>query len=153
MADKIDDLILQMQHLEASAKASAHARGGDRLKSKAQRLALSAKAELDAAEKGLAEGEAKMKKAVTPGLSPLDAAELITEGRRLVDQNKSAVVKARAKYNFALDAMAAGERAEFDTVQAELHLQMANDLDPGGPLSTDTSAPASSSTPKAPKGT
>jgi hypothetical protein len=144
MSDKVDDLILQMQHLEASARAAEEARSGersaDKLKTKALRVADAARVELADAEKKLAEGEAKLSRARTPGLPTLEAAELFTEGRALVEQNKPAVVKARARLNFALDAMDEADRRAWDALQAdaraETHAQLADELKPGGAISS-----------------
>jgi hypothetical protein len=159
MSDKVDDLILQMQHLEASAKEQGKARGAqipaDRLKSRAHQMAASAQAELQAAQSALAEGEEKLQRARTPGLPPLEAADLQLEGRRLVELNKPAVVKARARYNFALDAMDEADRRGWEALQAEAraeaHAQLAAELEPGGALST--AAPAAPAGDSKPKGT
>src|SRR5207249_9707964 len=138
--DKVDDLLLQMQHLEASARAAEKARVGqisaDKLKTRALRVAGAAQAELDEAQKELAEGEAKMQRARTPGMDPRQAGELHSEGRLLVEKWKPAVIKARAKLNFALDAMDEADRRSWEALQAEAHAeahaQLADELKPGG---------------------
>ena len=158
MSDKVDDLILQMQHLEAGARASEKARGSqlsaDKLKTKALKLAGASQAELESAQKKLAEGEAMTARARTPGLDAREAGELMLQGRLLVEQNKPAVVKSRAKLNFALDALDEADRRAWDALQAEAHAeahaQLAGELEPGGALST-AGAPAAG-VPDEPKG-
>ncbi len=135
MSDKVDDLILQMQHLEAQAKKAGQARfwerSADKLKSRALKLAAAAQQELEDAQKKLSEGEAMQAKARTPGIDPREAGELMLQGRLLVEQNKPAVVKARAKVNFALDAMDEADRRAWEGLQAdaqaEAHGQLATD--------------------------
>ena len=149
MSDKVDDLILQMQHLEASVKAAGDARIGqisaEKLKTRALKIAAAAKAEMDAAQAKLAEGEEKMQKARTGGLGAREAGELFTEGRALIEQNKPAVVKARAKYNFALDQMDEADRRDWEALQAEAraetHAQLADELKPGGAISSAAAPP------------
>jgi len=144
MTDKVDDLILQMQHLGASVRAAGQARGweeaAEKLKGKAMRLAATAQADLARAEEKLREGEEKLRRAREPGISPLEAAELQTEGKRLVEENKPAAVKARAKVNFAQDQMDEADRRSWDALQAsaraEAHAQLADELVPGGAISS-----------------
>ena len=150
MSDKADDLILQMQHLEASARAAEKARAGnlgaDKLKTRALKLAAAAQAELAEAQKKLTEGEDKLAHARQPGVEPRLAGELFGEGRALVEQNKPLVVKARAKLNFARDAMDEADRRAWEALQAdaqaEAHAQLAEELRPGGAISTSSAFPA-----------
>jgi hypothetical protein len=136
MSDKVDDLILQMQHLEASAKKASQARwsqiAADELKSKAMRLAAAAQSEVDEAQKKVAEGEELQHRARTPGLPPLEAGDLLRRGRALIDQYKPALIKARARVNFALDQMDEADRKAWQALQAEAlaeaHAQLADDL-------------------------
>ena len=135
MPDDVDELILKMQHLAAQARESEHARnaegGAAQLKSKAQQMAHEAQAEVDAAQKALDEGEAKVAKAHQPGLPPLEAADLLVAGRQEAQDAKTRLVKARARLNFALDRMDDAERQEWDALQAsaraETHGQLADD--------------------------
>ncbi|MBS2020890.1 MAG: hypothetical protein JST92_00645 [Deltaproteobacteria bacterium] len=154
MPDDVDDLILKMQHLEAAAKAErdAHARSGwaERMKSKAQKMAAEAQAEVTAAEAAEADGAAKVAKAKTPGLPPLEAADLFTSGRQQVLDSKTRIVKARARLNFALDQMDEAERAEYESLRAaamaEAHTQLADSGDDGA---HPTGIPGTSGTPDA----
>src|SRR6266851_5135722 len=128
MPDEVDELILKMQHLEAQARAQREAQAlegrGKSLKSRAQQVAWAAQAEQRA-------GEEKLQRARDPGLKPIAAADLLEEGRRLADDARSRVVKARAKLNFALDQMDQAERREYEALRAdaraEAHRQMADD--------------------------
>ena len=127
----------------------------DKLKTQALKLAAQAQADLETAEKKLAEGEAKLQTARTPGLPPLEAADLLTAGRQLVQENKPAVVKARAKLNFALDRMDDADREAWKALQAEAradaHAQLATELFPGGaPLSSSGAQPAPALAPPSP---
>src|SRR5712692_4543982 len=181
MPDEVDELILKMQHLEAQARAQREAQAlegrGKSLKSRAQQVAWAAQAELSAAEAQQRAGEEKLQRARDPGLKPIAAADLLEEGRRLADDARSRVVKARAKLNFALDQMDQAERREYEALRAdaraEAHRQMADDpLFKGttpaptatatatatstatpNPTSPSTPNPTSSSTPAAPRKT
>ncbi len=143
MTDKVDDLLLQMDHLAASARAAEKARAGnlsaDKLKTRALKLAGASQADLDEAQRKLAEGEDKLARARQPGVEPRLAGELFTEGRALVEQNKPAMIKARAKLNFALDAMDEADRRAWEALQAdaqaEAHAQLATELGPEGAAS------------------
>src|SRR6267378_3754994 len=145
MPDEVDELILKMQHLEAQARAQREAQAlearGKSLRSRAQQIAWSAQAELSAAE--------TQQRAGDPGLKPIAAADLLEEGRRLADDGRTRVVKARAKLNFALDQMDEAERREYEALRvdarAEAHRQMAEDpLFKGTPVSTSpTPSPTS----------
>lgn len=136
MSDKVDDLILQMQHLEASARKSGQARwaqlAADELKSKALRLAAAAQQDVEEAQKKVAEGEELQQRARTPGLPPLEAGDQLRDGRALVDQYKPILIKARARLNFALDQMDEADRKAWEALQAdahaEAHAQLADDL-------------------------
>jgi hypothetical protein len=147
MPDDADELILKMQHLEAQARAQEEARRladrGKSLRSRAQQVAWAAQAELDAAEKQQHDGEEKLHRARGGGLPPIEAAELISEGRRLADEGKRGAVKARAKLNFALDQMDEADRRDYEAIRAEAraetHGQLADDplfRKPGGPSSS-----------------
>jgi hypothetical protein len=135
MPDEADELILKMRHLEAQARAQEEARRleerGRSLKSRAQQMAWAAQIELDAAEKEQREGEDKIEKAKTPGTPPLDAADLLLEGRRLAAEGRTRVVKARARLNYLLDQLDESERAEITALRAsaraETHGQLAED--------------------------
>ena len=161
MSDKVDDLIQQMQHLEASTKAAGQARVGnlraDKLKTQAMKVAAAAQADLDVSQKKIEEGEAKLLKARTPGLPPLEAADLLTEGRALVTEHKPSVIKARAKLNFALDRMDEADRAAWEALQAEAraeaHAQLATELFPGSAASSPMPDGAPAGTGAAPAGT
>ena len=135
MPDEVDELILKMQHLEAQARAQREAQAldarGKSLRSRAQQVAWSAQRELSAAEAQQREGEDKLQRARDPGLRPIAAADLLEEGRRLTDDARTRVVKARAKLNFALDQMDEAERASWLALQAgaraDTHAQLADD--------------------------
>jgi hypothetical protein len=135
MPDDVDELILKMQHLAAQARAQREAQvlaaHGKSLKSRAQQIAWAAQAELSAAEAQQREGEEKLDRARGPGLTPIAAADLLEEGRRLADEGRTRVVKARAKLNFALDQMDEADRREYEALRAEAraeaHAQMADD--------------------------
>ncbi len=133
MPDEVDDLILQMQHLVAEARASTAARSiGDRaarLKTQAQTLAAQAQEELESAQKAQADGEAMLSRARTPGLAPLEAADLLVAGRTQAQDGKTRAIKARARLDFALSRMDEAEREEWNAMQAqaaaETHAQLA----------------------------
>ncbi|HYR19535.1 MAG TPA: hypothetical protein VEQ15_08595 [Myxococcales bacterium] len=156
MPDEVDELILKMQHLEAQARAQREAQAlegrGKSLKSRAQQVAWAAQAELSAAEAQQRAGEEKLQRARDPGLKPIAAADLLEEGRRLTEDARSRVIKARAKLNFALDQMDQAERREYEALRAdaraEAHRQMAEDpLFKGTPpASTPTPSPTSTPT-------
>src|SRR6267143_6950978 len=154
MPDEVDELILKMQHLEAQTRAQREAQAlearSKSLRSRAQQVALSAQVELSSAEAQQREGEEKLQRARDPGLKPIAAADLLEEGRRLMDESRTRLVKARAKLNFALDQMDEAERREYEALRAdaraEAHRQMAEDpLFKGTPSSTSSSLSASSS--------
>ena len=115
MPDDADELILKMQHLEAQARAQEEARAkqgrSDKLKSKAQQMAVEAQQEVSAAEE-------ELRKA---GGAQTDEAR----------EAKTRAVKARARLNFALDQMDEAERAEWEALRAEAraeaHGQLADD--------------------------
>ena len=155
MPDEVDELILKMQHLEAQARAQREAQAlegrGKSLKSRAQQVAWAAQAELSAAEAQQRAGEEKLQRARDPGLKPIAAADLLEEGRRLADDARSRVVKARAKLNFALDQMDQAERREYEALRAdaraEAHRQMADDPLFKGTTPAPTAAATATSTP------
>src|SRR6185369_15864639 len=135
MPDDADELILRMRHLEAQARAQQEARakrgGASKLRTGSQRLAAESQRELQAAEAALKTAEEKQEQARTGGLSPLDAADLLVQGKAEADDARVRVVKARAKLNFALDRMDDVERQEWEALQAEAraetHAQLADD--------------------------
>src|SRR2546430_560933 len=153
MPDEVDELILKMQHLEAQARAQREAQAldarGKSLRSRAQQVAWSAQRELSAAEAQQREGEDKLQRARDPGLRPIAAADLLEEGRRLTDDARTRVVKARAKLNFALDQMDEAERREYQALRAdaraEAHRQMAEDPLFKGVAATSSSPSATTS--------
>jgi hypothetical protein len=135
MPDEADELILKMRHLEAGARAQEEARRleerGRSLKSRAQQMAWAAQIELDAAERQQREGEDKIERAKLPGTPPLDAADLLVQGKQLAAEGRTRVVKARARLNYALDQMDESERNELEALRAgaraETHAQLAED--------------------------
>ena len=151
MPDEADELILKMRHLEAEARAQEEARRleerGRSLKSKAQQIAWTAQIEVDAAEKQQREGEEKIERAKAPGMPPLDAADLLREGKQQSAEGRTRVVKARARLNYALDQMDESERQELEALRAaaraETHAQLAED-----PLFAKAQPAAPDSSPK-----
>jgi hypothetical protein len=137
MPDEADDLIRKMRHLAAAAREAMRARAlaanTARLRTALQRMAAEAQAELAAAERDGAEGEEKAARARTPGLAALTAADLLAEGRDLLEGARGHAVKARARLNFALDKMDQAERREWEALQAEArseaHAQLADSGD------------------------
>ena len=129
MPDEVDDLILKMQHLEAEAREAQTARhlGGRStgLKSRAQQMAAQAQTDLEAAQKEQAEGETAVQRARTPGLAPLEAADLLVGGRAKAQEGKTRVVKARARLDFALGQMDEADHQAWDAMQAETHASLA----------------------------
>jgi hypothetical protein len=139
MPDGVDDEILKMQHLEAEARARMEERASqehaEKLKSVAGRMALESQQEIDAAQAQLDAAEAKQAKGRTPGTPPLEAADLLTEGRIASQEAKSRLVKARARLNFALDRLDDAERAAWDALhvgaRADAHGQLASESNAG----------------------
>ena len=135
MPDEADELILKMQHLEAQARAQEQARPGQahagKLKSRAQQMAFEARQEVAAAEAAQQIAEEKQQKARDPATPPLDAADLLVQGKAEAQEAKGRLVKARARLNFALDQMDEADRREWDALQAdaraETHGQLAED--------------------------
>ena len=135
MPDEADELILKMQHLEAQARADAQARTSQEraalLKTKAQKMAFEAQQEIAAAESALARAEEKQQKARDPATPPLQAADLLVEGKSEGQDAHTRLIKARARLNFALDQMDEAERGEWEALQAEAraetHAQLADD--------------------------
>src|SRR5512140_3370180 len=140
MPDSPDELILKMQHLEAQAKAQQEERGLrnglDRFKSAAQHLAAEAQAEIDRLEKAQDEAEKQMEALKVDGVQPEEAPPYLA-ARAQADEAKKALIRARAKLNFALDQMNEVERREYEAfraeARAEYHGQMAE-----GPLFNKT---------------
>jgi hypothetical protein len=135
MPDEVDDSILKMQHLEAQARAQVKERSAqaaaDSLKTRAQKLAYEAQQEIAAAQQQLDAGEGKQQQARMPGTPPLDAADLLTQGKSEAQAAKIRLVKARARLNFALDQMDEGERKAWEALQsgarADAHGQLADE--------------------------
>jgi hypothetical protein len=135
MPDDADELILKMQHLEAQARAQHEARTGQvgvqRLRTAAQRLAAESQQELAAAEAALKAAEEKQERARGGELPPLEAADLLVQGKAEATEATARAIKARARLNFALDKMDEAERREWEALQAEAraeaHAQLAED--------------------------
>ena len=135
MPDEADELILKMQHLEAQAREQEQARSGQartsQLKSRAQQMAVESQREIDAAEELQRVAEEKQRKARDPATPPLDAADLLVQGKGEAQDARQRLVKARARLNFALDQMDEAERREWEALQAdaraEAHGQLAED--------------------------
>ena len=130
-----DELILQMQHLEAQARATLDAKasrqGLDRLKSQAQKLAWKTQAEVAALEKVRDEGDARLDELRKDGVQSHEAQEFVKVKAAIDDAGKR-LIKARAQLNFALDRMSEVERREYEAfhaeVRAETHGALAEDL-------------------------
>jgi hypothetical protein len=135
MPDEVDDSILQMQRLEAQAKAQVEERAAqvaaDSIKTRAQKLAFEGRQEIDAAQKLLDAAEAKQSQARAPGIAPLEAADLLTQGKTEAQEARIRLIKARARLNFALDRMDEAERLAWDAMQtgarADAHGQLADE--------------------------
>ena len=135
MPDDADELILKMQHLEAQARAQQDARakqsGAGRVKTAAQQLVFEARQQLEEAEAAQRVAEDKQERARTAGLAPLEAADLLAQGKAEAQEARTRAVKARARLNFALDRMDDAERREWEALQAEAraetHAQLADD--------------------------
>jgi hypothetical protein len=146
MPDDADELILKMQHLEAQAREQARARssqaGAEKLKTRAQQIAFEAQQELSQAEQALQAADAKQQMARAPGTPPLDAADLLVQGKAEAQDARTRAIKARARLNFALDQMDEAERREWDALRAdaraETHGQLADDPLLNKPPSGDT---------------
>jgi hypothetical protein len=134
MADSADELILQMQHLQAQSRASLEARaaksGLERLKSAAQRLAWDTSKEVLESEAVIAAGEARLEQLQVGGVTREEAPEYVAV-KAAVDAARKRLVKARAQRDFALDRMDQVERREYEAfhaeVRAETHGQLAED--------------------------
>jgi ATP-dependent 26S proteasome regulatory subunit len=130
-----DELILQMQHLQAQAKNQLEARanraGLDRIKSATQKLAWKSQVEVDECETIEREGEARLEQLREGGVSREEAPEYVAVKAK-IDDAKKRLVKARAQLNFALDRMEEVERREYlafhAEVRAETHGALADDL-------------------------
>lgn len=129
-----DELILQMQHLAAQARATRQANGArsglDRLKSSAQKLAFEKQTEVDALDQAISGAEDRIAELRKDGVQGAEAKEFLALST-LIDDSKKQLVKARAQLNFALDRMEVAERAEYEAfhaeVRAETHGQLADD--------------------------
>jgi hypothetical protein len=135
MPDDADELILKMQHLEAQAREQELARTGqvrtEQLKTRAQKMALEAQQEVASAEEAQRLAEEKQEKARDPATPPIEAADLLIQGKAEAQEAHARTVKARARLNFALDKMDEAERREWEALQAdaraEAHGQLAED--------------------------
>jgi hypothetical protein len=135
MPDEADELILKMQHLEAQAREQEKARSGgvktEQLKTRAQQMAAEAQREVAAAEEAQRAAEEKQPKSRDPLVPPLEAADLLIQGKSEAQDAHVRLVKSRARLNFALDQMDEAERREWEALQAEAraeaHGQMAED--------------------------
>lgn len=135
MPDEADELILKMQHLEAQAREQEKARSGEasagRLKTRAQQLAFDSQQEVAAAEEAQRLADEKQQKSRDPATPPLEAADLLVQGKAEAQDARTRLVKARARLNFALDQMDEAERREWEALQAdaraEAHGQLAED--------------------------
>ena len=135
MPDEADELILKVQQLEAQARAQEQARSGQaktsQLKSRAQQMAVESQQAVAAAEEAQRIAEAKQQQARDPATPPLDAAELLVQGKAEAQDAHVRLVKSRARLNFALDQMDEAEHREWDALQAdaraETHGQLADD--------------------------
>ena len=135
MPDDADELILKMQHLEAQARAQQEARakqsGDGRVKTAAQQLAFEARQQLEESEAAQKIADDKLQRARAGGLSPLEAGDLLAQGKAEAQEARTRAVKARARLNLALDKMDEVERREWEALQAEAraetHAQLADD--------------------------
>ena len=135
MPDEADELILKMQHLEAQARAQQDARTKQAdvagLRTAAQRLAAESQHDLAAAEAAEKAAAEKQERARSGGVPPLQAADLLAQGKSEANEARTRAVKARARLNFALDRMDEAERREWEALQAEAraetHAQLAED--------------------------
>jgi hypothetical protein len=129
-----DELILQMQHLAAQARAqrdsSAARKGLDRLKSSAQKLAYEKQTEVDTLEQTITGAEDRLVELKKDGVQGLEAKEYLALSD-LIEASKKQLVKSRAQLQFALDRMEVVERREYEAfhaeVRAEHHGSMADD--------------------------
>ena len=129
-----DELILQMQHLAAQAKATRAASGPraglDRLKSSVQKMAYEKQTEVDALTQAIAGAEERVEELRKGGIVGDEAKEYVAL-RNLIDDSKKQLVKSNAQLQFALDRMELVERREYEAfhaeVRAETHGQLAED--------------------------
>ena len=132
--DSADELILQMQHLQAQATTTREAerlRGSaDKLKSAAQRLAYASQREVTALEKAQEESQQELDAIKVDGVQSSEALAFVA-ARNKGEEAKKGLVKARAKLNFALDQLSEVDRREYEAfhaeVRAETHGQLAED--------------------------
>ncbi|MDP3237699.1 MAG: hypothetical protein Q8S33_33020 [Myxococcales bacterium] len=129
-----DELILQMQHLAAQAKATRAASGQraglDRLKSSTQKMAFEKQTEVDALTQAISGAEERVEELRKGGIVGDEAKEYVAL-RNLIDDSKKQLVKSNAQLQFALDRMELMERREYEAfhaeVRAETHGQLAED--------------------------
>src|SRR4051812_26138850 len=114
MPDGVDDSILALQRLEAEARGRMEERAAgaaaSSLKTRAQKLAWEAQQEIDLSQRQLAAAEARQDEARKPGKPPLEAADLLAQGKAEARDAQTRLVKARARLGFALDQMDEAER-------------------------------------------
>lgn len=129
-----DELILQMQHLAAQARAMrtvAAARDGlDRLKSSAQKLAAQKQLEIDQLDAAVTGADERLAVIKQNGVTGDEAKEYVALSDLIAKAQKQ-LVKSRAQLEFALERMEAVERREYEAfhaeVRAEHHGQLAAD--------------------------
>jgi hypothetical protein len=101
------------------------------VKTAAQQLAFEARQQLEEAEAAQRLAEEKQERARTAGLPPLEAADLLAQGKAEAQEARTRAVKARARLNYALDRMDDAERREWEALQAEAraetHARLADD--------------------------
>ena len=145
MPDEADELILKMQHLEAQARAQEQARNQEgragQLRSKAQQMAFDAQQELTVAQAALDAAGWKQAKARDPGTPPLQAADLLVEGKAEAQDAHTRVVQARARLNFALDQMDEADRAGWEAMQADARAETHGQLAGGDGSAGDGRSP------------
>ena len=121
-----DELVLQMQHLQAQARnaldARAHRAGLDRIKSSTQKLAWQCEQEIADCETVERDGETRLDQLREGGVTREEAPEYVAV-KRAVDDAKKRLVKARAQLNFALDRMEEVERREYLAFHAEVRAE------------------------------
>src|SRR5205814_820776 len=123
MPDEAEELSLKTQNLEAQARDQQDARTTQAdvagLRTAAQRLAAESQHDLAAAEAAEKAAAEKQERARSGGVPPLQAADLLAQGKSEANEARTRAVKARARLNFALDRMDEAERREWEALQAE----------------------------------
>src|SRR6202022_5172718 len=80
-------------------------------------MAFEARQQHEEAEAAQRLAEDKQERARTAGLAPLEAADLLAQGKAEGQEARTRAVKARARLNFALDRMDDAERGEWEAFQ------------------------------------